>query len=185
MYLQRPDSHGRAKYQNLRAALKGKAAKALVEWQIRDCFIEPAWRRVKELYDEAYVTSKELFYKMFSLRIMESAQGDRLQIMSNATQDTSRQLKALGCPAEHYDLMFIQSVHGKLDEKTSVAWDLRRQSDRPTSAEFTTFLDRQAKALKNAYCTDIAPKTRNANDRRRSSNGGFQTTGDRGNHHNG
>lgn len=162
------------KFQILRAALKGKAAKSLGEWQIRDCNFEPAWQRLKQLYEDPYATSKELIQKIFSMRKLESPNGTRLQIMSNITQEVSRQLKALGYPAEHYDLLFIHSVHGKLDEKTSVQWDLQRQSDRPTLSDFTGFLDRQAKALSNAYCMDQAPKQQNRNDRteRKRPNGG-------------
>lgn len=171
------------KFQILRAALKGKAAKALGEWPIRECFFEPAWERLQELYDDSYVLSKELFQKIFTLKKLDSPNGDRLQIMSNVTLETSRQLKALGYPSEHYDLMFIHSVQSKLDEKTSLAWNLHRKSDTPTLTEFITFLDRQAKALNSAYTIERASQFQSDNDRRPSSFGHGQTTRKR--HHNG
>lgn len=165
------------KLQILRAALKGKAAKSLGEWQVRDCNFEPVWQRLKELYEDPYATSKELLQKIFSLKKLESPNGLRLQIMSNVTQEVSRSLKALKYPAEHYDLIFIHSVHGKLDEKTSVAWDLQRQNDRPTLDDFTTFLDRQARALSNAYCPELAQKSQDRNDRKRPFSGGGNGNG--------
>lgn len=167
------------KFQILRAALKGKAAKALGEWQIRGCFFEPAWERLMELYDDPYGTSKEHFQRLFSLRKLESPHGERLQNMSNVAQEVSRMLKALGYPSQYYDIMIIHSVQGKLDEKTSVAWDLQRQSDNPTLAEFTRFLDRRAKALSNAHCTEMTSKVQNSNERKRPFNSGGFSTGNR------
>lgn len=167
------------KFQILRAALKGKAAKALGEWQIRGCFFEPAWNRLMELYDDPYGTSKEHFQRIFSLKKLDSPHGERLQNMSNVTQEVSRQLKALGYPSEHYDLMLIHSVQAKLDDKTSVAWDLQRQSDHPTLAEFTKFLDRRAKALTNAFYTEVTSKSQNGNARKRPFDSGNQSNGSR------
>lgn len=167
------------KFQILRAALKGKAAKALGEWQIRGCFFEPAWQRLMELYDDPYGTSKEHFQRLFSLKKLERPHGERLQIMSNVAQEVSRQLKALGYPSEYYDIMIIHSVQGKLDDKTSVAWDLHRQSDSPTLAEFTRFLDRRAKALSNAYCTELTAKIQSGNERKRPFHSGGYSNGNR------
>lgn len=53
------------KLQILRTALKGKAAKSLGEWQVRDCNFEPAWQRLKELYEEPHTTSKSFSKKSF------------------------------------------------------------------------------------------------------------------------
>lgn len=159
------------KLQILRAALKGKAAKSIGQWQVRGCNLEPIWNRLKELYDDPYTTSKELLQKVFSLKRLEGPNGNRLQIMSNVVLEVSRTLQALGYPAQHYDLLLIHSAQEKLDEKTSVAWNLHRQSNRPTLAEFTKFLDRQASALTSAYNLEMAHKPRDENDRKRSFNG--------------
>lgn len=113
------------KFQILRAALKGKAEKALGEWQIADRNFEPAWQRLKELYDDPYATSKELLQRIFSMEKLDYPHGTKLQIMSNVTQETSRQLKALDYPAEHFDMVFIHAVQAKLDQETSVKWDLQ------------------------------------------------------------
>lgn len=175
------------KLQILRAALKGKAAKSIGQWQVRGCNFEPVWQRLKELYDDPYTTSKELFQKVAALRKIDQPNGNRLQIMSNVAQEVSRTLGALGYPTRHYDLFLIHSIQEKLDEKTSVAWNLQRQSDRPSLAEFTKFLDRQAKALANAYYSEMAQKPRDQNNRKRpfssQSNGSAKHSGGNGSGH--
>lgn len=108
-----------------------------------------------------------MLQQIFSLKKLDSPNGERLQTISNVTLEVSRQLTALGYPAEHCDLLFIHLVQAKLNEKTSVQWDLKRRSDRPTLIDFTRFLDRQAKALNNAYCQETAQKSRDQNDRKR------------------
>lgn len=88
------------KFQILRAALKGKAAKSLGEWQISDANFEPAWARLKQLYHDEYNTSKALLNKLFVLKKLDQPHGEKLQFLSNITQEVSRQLGALQFPSE-------------------------------------------------------------------------------------
>lgn len=164
------------KFQILRTALKGKAAKSLGEWEICDRNYQPAWERLKQLFDDPYTTSKELLNKIFDLKKLDGQNGMKLQIMSNVTQEVSRQLGAMNYPSEHFDMIFIHFVQSKLDQKTSVDWDLERNNnDRPTLNQFTSFLDRQARALNNANTAEMAPKTQKTNEPKRSFNGkGYQ-----------
>lgn len=68
-------------------------------------------------------------------------------------------------------MVFIHLIQSKLDEKTSVAWDNKREFNaRPTLAEFTNFLDRRARSLRNAYHSEAATTVMNHNERKRSSN---------------
>lgn len=160
------------KFQILKSALKGKAAKSLGQWQISDRNFEAAWQRLKKLYDDPYGTSKQLLQRILSLTKMESANGYKLQIISNVTQEVSRQLSALGLPAEHYDLMFIHTVQGKLDQKTSMDWDTKRGGNtQPTLNEFTDFLDARAKALSNAYQLEHGHETHKSKERKRPFDG--------------
>lgn len=162
------------KFQILRAALKGKAAKALGQWQVCDRNFEPAWQRLKKLFDDPYGTSKQLLQKILSLDKVESPNGYKLQIISNVAQEVSRQLMTVGLPAEHYDLMFIHAVQAKLDQKTSMDWDDHRGDNiQPSLNEFTDFLDARAKALSNAYQSEHGNESHKNKERKRPSNGKF------------
>lgn len=159
------------KFQILKAALKGKAAKSLGQWQVCDNNFEPAWQRLKKLYHDPYGTSNQLLQRILSLTKLDAPNGYKLQIISNVAQEVSRQLSALGLPAEHYDLMFIHAVQGKLDQKTSMDWDsLRGDNAQPTLIQFTDFLDARAKALNNAYQSEHGHENHKNKDRKRPSN---------------
>lgn len=56
-------------------------------------------------------------------------------------------------------MIFIHAVHEKLDPQTSIAWDKSRDPVRPQLTELKKFLDREAKALCNAYESTAVSKT--------------------------
>lgn len=163
------------KFQLLRAALKGNAAKSLGEWQVSDRNFEPAWERLKTLYHDPYTTSNELLHKLYGLKKLDEPSGVRLQIISNVAQEVTRQLGALGHPVEHYDMIFVHLVQAKLDDESSRAWDLKRgDNDRPTLNELTMFLDKRAKSItKHSHSQLIEPKAQSAkgSERKRPFNG--------------
>lgn len=169
------------KFQILRAALKGKAMASLGEWQVCDQNFEPAWKRLKQLYDDPYTTSKELLAKLLNLDRMDESNGAKLQKMSNVAQEVARQLGAMGYQAQHFDMIFIHIVQSKLDQKTSVDWDLARQNDKPTLDQFTEFLDRQARALSNAYLANSLPNPKVQPSRKRTYGQGYQNDNNQSN----
>lgn len=158
------------KFQILKAALKGKAAKALGEWIICNRNFEPAWKRLTELYDDQYKTSRELLHKLFNLKKLESPNGARLQVMSNVVQEVARQLGAMNYPSEHFDVIFVHAVHDKLDPQTAIAWDKKRESARPTLEALTQFLDREARALTNVHEPEQKSNGRESYNHKRNNN---------------
>lgn len=80
-----------------------------------------------------------------------------IQRFSNITHQVLRQLKSMNYPTEHYDLMFVHSLHDKLDQSTSYDWGKERTSERPTIMEMLAFLDKRAKHLSSAQHLDSKP----------------------------
>lgn len=142
---------GAFKFMYLQKSLKGKASRALGEWQLTDNNYAEAWERLSQLYERQYQTSAELVRKFHNLPKLDHANGAMVQKFSNVTHEMLRQLKALQYPVEHYDLFVVHGIHEKLDPETSKAWELYRSSERPTVQELLSFLDKQAKALSNVY----------------------------------
>lgn len=70
-----------------------------------------------------------------------------LQRMANVTQETLRQLRAQGIPVDHWDMIVVHMLHERLDSETAKQWELQRESETPTAADMTRFLDKQAAAL--------------------------------------
>lgn len=160
------------KLQLLKSSLKGRAERAFGEWLIRDHNFEPAWTRLKELFDDQYRASKELLNRLIQLKKLDAPHGGRLQTMSNTVQEVVRQLEAMGYPSnEMTDMIFIHVIHEKMDPQTSIAWDKYREQGRPKLIEMKKFLDREAKALCNAYESTTAQKSNDRFERKRSHKG--------------
>lgn len=158
------------KFQHLQNSLKGRALAALGEWQLSDDNYNEAWERLNELYAREYQTGKELLWKFFDLPKLERANGFMIQKYSNVTHEVLRQLRSLHYPVEYYDLIFVHSIHDKLDPETSKAWELCRHSERPSIDEMLKFLDVQAKALMGVQFVE----KRTATQEKRQSSSNFE-----------
>lgn len=137
------------KFQRLKSSLKGKAANIFNGWEHTDANYNLAWERLKQIYQRKYQTSKQLFRTFFNLPSLDYASGAMLERLSNVTHTVLSQLRSLGYPVQHYDAIFLHTLHDKLDPSTSKEWELYRTSETPRLSTMLQFLDWQAKALSN------------------------------------
>lgn len=149
------------KFRLLKNSLKGDAARALGDWEITDDNYLEAWNRLKELYEQTYVTGGKLMRKLWSLQKLDRANGTALQKLSNIGNEVFRQLRALQFPVVGIDYVFVYILHDKLDVETSTKWNLERASERPTLPEFLAFLDRHARAALSAHGVPDTPSVDN------------------------
>lgn len=157
------------KFAQLKLSLKGRAASALGDYALTDQNFAEAWKRLTELYQCDYNLSKELLAKFHSLPKLTHANANMIQRFSNVTHQVIRQLKTMQYPTEGYDMMFVHSLHEKLDPATSYEWSKERTSERPSIEEMLKFLDRQAKHL--AGSQPIEHKISHENRKRHSASG--------------
>lgn len=139
------------KFQYLKSSLKGQAASALGEWQLSDENYNEAWARLKELYEREYQTSRQLLWKIIDLPRLEQPNGFQLQKYCNIMHEVLRQWRSLKYPVEHYDMILVHLLHDRLDAETSKAWELKRESERPSLQNMLKFLDSQAKAVSGVH----------------------------------
>lgn len=135
------------KFRLLKNSLKGHAAASLGDWELSDGNYAEAWSRLKELYEQTYLTGSKLVQRLTSLPKLDKATGAGIQKMSNIGSEVFRQLRALKYPTENVDFMFIFMLHDRLDDDTAIKWNLERTSEFPKLSEFLGFLDRHARAL--------------------------------------
>lgn len=152
------------KFRLLKNSLKGNAAAALGDWELSDDNYLEAWNRLKELYEQTYLTGNKLVQRLLALPKLDKAIGANIQKMSNVGNEVYRQLRALRYPTENIDFMFIFILHDRLDDETSLKWNLERKSDFPQLVDFFGFLDRQARALITSH-HDV--KKSNTNEERK------------------
>lgn len=135
------------KFRLLKKSLTGNAALALGERELSDNSYIEAWNRLKELYEQIYLTGCKLVQRLVSVQKLERATGFGIQKLSNIGNDVFRQLRALGFPVEHAGFMFVFILHDRLDPETSIKWNLERNTEFPALLDFLSFLDKQARAL--------------------------------------
>lgn len=146
------------KFKLLKTSLTGNAATSLGDWELTDENYAEAWDRLNHLYDQIYITGAKLMRRLNNLNKLDKATGYHLQKMSNIGNEVYRQLRALQFPVEHIDFVFIYALHDRLDTETSTKWNLERNTERPTLANFLAFLDRQARALMGTQYNDNKSK---------------------------
>lgn len=138
------------KFQLLKSSLEGRAAAALGEWQVTEQNYYEAWNWLNELYERKYQTSKQILFKLLHFQKLERASGFHIEKLVNVVQQVTRQLRAMNYPVQHYDLIFVHTIHEKLDQETSKEWELYRKSDAPTTKEMLEFLVQHGRALSSA-----------------------------------
>lgn len=145
-----PDISDAYKYSYLKKSLVGKAAKVLGDVQLTNDSYKDAYERLHQLYDKPYLISCEYmkqFERLPELNGIPTA--NELHKMTTVTSETMRQLKALGHPIEHWDMVFVYGLYSRLDAGTRKEWSLQRTSEFPKIKDMLKFLDRQASALEN------------------------------------
>lgn len=136
------------KFSYLKKSLTGRAARTLGEWQLTDENYQEAWERLNQLYNKKYPICREHLRQFIKLPVIQGQpRANDLQRMANVTQETLRQLRAQGIPVDHWDMIVVHMLHERLDSETAKQWELQRETETPTAADMTRFLDKQAAAL--------------------------------------
>lgn len=134
------------KFQHLFSSLTGKAKKDIGQWPQSEAGYDELWERLTEMFDRKYETSLKVVSKFYDLPKLDKPNAFMLKKLCNTTHEVLRTLRTMKYPVDKYDLFIVCGLHERLDAETSKAWQLERQSERPTTKEMLEFLDRQAKA---------------------------------------
>lgn len=130
-------------------SLTGSALETLRKGRLANEIYLRAWERLLEVYDDPYAIAREHMQNFYSLPVLQGpATSLQLERMTNVTHEVIRQLRALEYPTEHWDFIFVQGLHDRLDDKTSRDWELTRQVNNPSVLHMLEFLDEKAAALK-------------------------------------
>lgn len=136
------------KFSYLQTSLAGEAASVIGGYAADGAGYEDAWARLNKIYDPAYPIARahlREFYRMPGLS--SPPKSDELRRMSSTTGETIRQLRALGYPAEQWDMLFVHALHERLDQALAKEWDKKRKGqDFPEVQKMIEFLDECASA---------------------------------------
>lgn len=111
---------------------------------------QEAWERMMSVYDDPYKIAQSYMRRLYQLPVLQSpASADDLKRMSDVTNETIRQLRALGLPVDSWDFVFVHNLHERLENETGRLWQRARASGvLATATEMIDFLDREAAAAR-------------------------------------
>lgn len=137
-----------AKYTHLMKALKGDALQVVAGFLPTDDNYEAAWKTLKARYnnDRLIVSSHlSIFLGMESLT-KESNSG--LRRIVDVTNETTRSLKAMKRPVEHWDDMLVHIIISKLPKASVIHWEMTQKgTELPTLIDLLQFLEGRARGL--------------------------------------
>lgn len=119
---------------------------------------EPAYERLKELYNHTHLAGCELLSQLYNLEKLDKATNKGLQHMSNVVNNVKRQLTALGYNTTSWDLFFISLLQDRLDNVTRKDWKSNRDRENPTLVQLIGIIEKHARALLNS---NLQPETDN------------------------
>lgn len=134
----------------LTSSLKGKAKDAVSGWSIENEGYSKIWERLNELYNEKYPLAREYLKEFSQLRTVQGSSAAEFRNLSNVTNKMIRTLASEGFPVEHWDMIIVHHLHGRLDEETARQWELLRGMEMPTATQILEFIDKQAKAASSS-----------------------------------
>lgn len=135
------------KFQHLIKSLTGEAAEVLGHWAITNDNYPLAWERLNQVYNRTHQAGTELLQRLYQFPVLTTATRKDLQHLSNVANDVKRQVTALGYDTNTWDLIFITVLEQKLDHKTKIEWELRRDQEEPTLNQLLDFIEKRARAL--------------------------------------
>lgn len=139
----------------MQKACIGKTKVALGTWKPLADNYETAWQTLERKYDDNYRIKQALIDELFRLpRCVEETFDNLRKIIDTATS-MLRQLDTMGEQTEHWDIMVMNVLLGRLPPNTIDSWEQRRSTDQqPTLDKFLEFLEGKARGKISAGGTN-------------------------------
>lgn len=146
------DMAPRVKFQFLKEAMVGEAARCLGGAMIDDAGYLPAWEKLNKRFGPKYPLVRVYLDWFQSLKQLTTpASYDELQRLADIANETKDQLALLGVPVAQWDAYFVHNLHARLDEVNAAKWEEeRKEVDFPTMDQMITFIERRANSLRSA-----------------------------------
>lgn len=118
------------KFQYLKAALTGDAARAMGSWTMTDANYPRAWERLCEVFEDDYLAVQTLIRRLLSIPQLQRATHNGLRNIIDTVHECVEQLSTF-VPVTQWDPMIVFLVIDRLDGLTYDAWETHRASLEP------------------------------------------------------
>lgn len=133
------------KYTYLKEALVGEPAGIIGSGPLDEQGYNEAWDKLCGKYEEKYPLACHYLNDLYRLKaLQEGCTAGDIQNLSNVASETHRQLRQLGYPVDHWDLIFVHVLHARLGPYSGKWEDKRGRNDEPTMKQMVEFLELQA-----------------------------------------
>ncbi|GFQ79178.1 uncharacterized protein TNCT_189701 [Trichonephila clavata] len=136
------------KLQYLKLSVKGEAATLLQSIQITNYNYQKAWNALTERYENEAEIINAALNKLVSQPVLKQESASGLRKIIDTTQQCIDTLQILKQPVEHWDILIIFLLRGKLDPETLRFWTLEQTNKKnPSFAQFKSFVLGRATAI--------------------------------------
>lgn len=109
---------------------------------------EKAWERLEERYSNKRLIVDSHLKGVMGLKKMSQESSNEIYRILDESNNHIGDLKTLGMPTEHWDVMLIHIIASKLDDSTRMAWENSASSSEVNKwSEFTEFLQKRCRVL--------------------------------------
>lgn len=137
-----------AKYTRLMKALRGEAKQVVAGFLPTDDNYEEAWTTLKSRYDNDRLIINSHLTIFLNMEALPKETNTGLRRMVDITKQTTRSLKAMKRPVEHWDDILIHILTSKLPKETIVDWEKQQQGEKlPTLEELLKLMEGRARGL--------------------------------------
>lgn len=118
------------KFQYLKAAVTGDAARAMGSWAMTDANYPRAWERLCEVFEDDYLAVQTLIRRLLKIPPLQRATHAGLRNIIDTVHECVEQLSTF-VPVMQWDPMIVFMVIDRLDGSTYDAWETHRASFEP------------------------------------------------------
>lgn len=181
----KPNITNTDKMYRLKEALTGSAKLTLGSWEVNNENYLKAFEKLCSVYDNDYLIVSAHVQEILTLEPLQTPTAENIRKLIDTVTNAVQQLKVLN--ANTAELMLIQLVESKIDDRTRQAWDMQRHPNSiPTFDEMHHFLEKRARmqvnqeayAVKNNKSERFQPYNKNrynSGSNRRTTNAKFLT----------
>lgn len=136
------------KLEVLLASVTGDAKTSMGTWPLEEANFQPAWDKLKRVYDDDYGLIRAHVDKILSIQQCNgSAQSIRHLI--DVTDQELRSLNKYDINVNHWDTIILCIMINKLDPETNGDWEMKRNRENiPTRAMLVDYLERRVLAVR-------------------------------------
>lgn len=117
------------KFQYLKAAVTGAAARVLGTWKLTDANYPRAWERLCEVYEDDYLAVQTLIRRLLSIPRMERPTNSGLRRIIDTVHECMTQLSGF-VKTDGWGPIIVFMVVDRLDSTTHDAWEMHRANSR-------------------------------------------------------